>query len=228
MSFKDEFDMQQRTSSGGFFKFKRDGQYKFRIMCEPVKKVSRFGTNYGICYEGAPYCQQVNIDADYKAKIEEAKKAGKSAEDIKKIKPALLNIKWMVWAFVYDKEEKEKKFLETGQFEIFDMSNPVASALRELMDSDEYGFKEFPMPYDITITVKDAGKTTVEYFVTAARKNTEISEDVMTEYSKLTPMVQIKERLENKQKAKIEGTDVQDSGGVDYPEEEIDPNDIPF
>lgn len=221
-NFKDEFDATQKENAmnGDFFKFKRDGSYKFRIMCEPVKKVSRFG--YGICYEGAPFCQKAQLEADYKKKVEEATKEGK---DPKKVSQPNLSIKWMTWAYLYDKDEKAKKFLETGSFVIFNMSNPIATAIRELMESDEYSFKEFPMPYDITVNVKDAGKTTVEYQVLPARNNTEVSESILEEYAKLTPVQQIKEKLQNKQKNKDEGN-LSDGSPVDYPEEEA--GEIPF
>lgn len=223
MGFADEFDQHQKENAmnGDFFKFKKDGNYKFRIMCEPVKKVSRYGV--GICYEGAPYCQKQALEDDYKKKLEEAKEQGK---DSSKIKPTTLNIKWMVWAFLYDFDSKEKKFLDSGKFVIFDMSNPVATALREFMESDEYSFSGWPMPYDIMIKVKNAGLTSAEYTVIASRKNSELSAEMLEEYSKLSPIQQIKERLQAKQKAKFEG--VVDNSGIDYPEEEINPDDIPF
>lgn len=215
MGFADEFDKSQkeRATDGGFFKFKKDGDYKFRIMCEPIKKVSRWG--YGICYEGAPYCQKDALEADYKAAQEKAKAEGK---DPKKVNRPSLSIKWMVWAFDYGSEA----------FVIFDMPNPVATTMREFMDSEEYGFKEFPMPYDVTVKVKNAGQTSVEYTVLAARANTEIPAERMEEFAKLTPIAQIKERLQAKQKEKIDGGGSSANGGVDYPEEDINPDDIPF
>lgn len=214
MAFKDEFDQHKKEAGGGgeFFKFKKDGSYKFRIMTEPVKKASRYG--YGICYEGAPYCQKATIDKEWEEAKAKAKAAGK---DPSKVSRPSISIKWMVWAYDYGSEA----------FVIFDMPNPVANTLREFMDSDEYGYKEFPMPYDITVTVKNAGQTSAEYTVMAARQNTDMTQEQMEDFAKLTPIQQVKERLQAKQKEKIEGG----SATSDYPsagDEEIDPADIPF
>lgn len=192
MSFKDEFDQHQKdtATNGDFFKFKKDGDYKFRIMTEPLKKVSRYG--FGICYEGAPYCQKDALEADYKKAQEKAKAEGK---DVSKVTKPALSVKWMVWAFEY----------VSGKFVVLDMSNPVANALREMMDSDEYGFKDFPMPYDITIKVKNAGLKSAEYSVLAARKNTDIDPALLEDFAKLTPIEQLKEKLQTKQRERIDG-----------------------
>lgn len=224
MSFKDEFDQQKKESStsGDFFKFKKDGVYKFRIMCEPVKKVSRWG--FGICYEGAPYCQKDAMDKSFEDAKAKAKADGKPVKDVRY--PSL-SIKWMTWAFLYDKDEVAKKFLDSGNFVIFDMSDPIATAMRELMDSEEYGFKEFPMPYDVTITVKDAGKTTAEYTVLPARSNSELTQDQKEEFEKLTPIQTLKERLQAKQREKTEGGG-STGGSIEYPTDDIKPEDIPF
>jgi len=217
MGFRDEFDQHQKENAmnGEFFKFKKDGDYKFRIMCEPVKKVSRFP--HGICYEGAPYCTKQALEADYKVAQEKATAAGK---DPKKVAMPSLSIKWMVWAYSFD----------TESFVILDMANAIATALRTYMDSDEYGFKEFPMPYNITVTAKNAGtKEEVEYTVMAARQNTELDPNLLEDYAKLTPIQQIKERLQAKQKDRMEGTATTGPASpIDYPDEDINAEDIPF
>ena len=66
-------------SGGDFYKF-REGDNKLRIMSEPIIKVFRFG--YGICYEGAPYCQKETLDKE----LEEAKaKAKAEGKDVSKV-----------------------------------------------------------------------------------------------------------------------------------------------
>lgn len=216
MAFKDDFDQAQKemgSANGEFFKFKKDGDYKFRIMSEPIKKVSRFPQ--GICYEGAPYCQKAALEADYKTAQEKAKAEGK---DPSKVNMPNLSVKWMVWAYSY----------ETNAYVILDMANSIASELRVYMDSDEYGFKEFPMPYDIKISVKNAGTKEVEYKVIAARKNSDIAPELMEEYEKLTPIQQVKERLQAKQKERIEGTATSPAAPIEYPTDDINAEDIPF
>lgn len=215
MGFKDEFDQHKKESStsGEFFKFKKDGDYKFRLMSEPIKKVSRWG--YGICYEGAPYCQKATLDKEWEEAKAKAKAEGK---DPNKVNRPSLSVKWMTWALDYGSDG----------FVILDLNNKVAGSIREMADSDEYKFEGFPMPYDITIRVKNAGTKEAEYTILASRKNTEVPAEKMEEFDKLTPIQQIKERIQAKQKEKTEG------GGKDadleaaYPDEEINPDDIPF
>ena len=215
MGFGDEMDQHQKEmqTNGSFFKFKKDGDYKFRIMAEPVKKVSRFG--YGICYEGAPYCQKDALDKEWEEKKAKAVADGK---DPSKVARPNVTVKWMTWAYHY----------ATESFLIFEMANTVATAVLEFMRSDEYGFKEWPMPYDIMIKVKNAGIKEVEYTVLPARQNTPVSDALMEEYGKLTPIAQIKERLQAKQKEKVENGGQSKSGGIDYPEDDINAEDIPF
>lgn len=228
MGFREEFDEHQsQMNKGDFFKYKKDGNYKFRIISEPLKKVSRF--HYGICYEGAPYCSNDAIDADWEKAKAKAKAEG---GDVKKVKRPGLSIKWMTWAYSYDAKE----------FVILEMTNDVATKIRVFMDSDDYGFKTFPMPYDININVKNAGTIEAEYTVLAARNNTEISPDLVAEIEKLTPIDQVKERMQAKARDRYEsGVSADKEFSDDAPktgktmrdvqndvDEEIDPNDIPF
>lgn len=217
MSFEEEFDQAQKdmgSQQGSFFKFKKDGTYKFRIMSEPVKKVSRWG--HGICYEGAPYCQKDVLDKEYEEAKAKAKAEGKDPNDVRY--PSL-SIRWMTWAYLYN----------DSSFVIFDMPNPIASEIRAFQSSDEYKFTEWPMPFDVSITVKNAGKTTVEYSVLAARQNTEIPADIMEEFAKQTPIQQIKEKLQAKQKDKTEGrVTAGQADPIEYPQDDINAEDIPF
>ena len=78
------------------------------------------------------------------------------------------------------------------------------------MDSEEYGFEGFPMPYDIIITAdSNVGTTKVKYTLDAVRKETELTEDETASFEKETPIAQILDRLYNKAREKVEG-------GADY------------
>lgn len=235
MAFKDEFDKtQEEMGSSDFFKFQKDGDYRFRIMGEPVKKVSRFGTGYGICYAGAVYCQKASIDADY----EKAKAAAiAEGKDPEKVKRSNLSFKWLMWAINRT----------TGKLVILELTNTVVKKLRNYMDSDEYGFKAWPMPYDITVSVVNAGTKEAEYDMVAARKDSPITPEETEAFEKLTPIDQIVERMKAK-KREVDGVpapteeegatpEIQagetpvasgEEGGVAYPTEDINPEDIPF
>lgn len=52
----------------------------------------------------------------------------------------------------------------------------IARTLGTMQEEPEYAFKDFPMPYDITINAKGAGTKEVEYQVVAARQNTSLTE----------------------------------------------------
>ena len=215
--FQDEFDKTQEEMGGSdYFKFK-EGENKIRVLTQPVKKLSRWG--HGICYEGAAYCTPEALDASYAEALEEAKKAGK---DISKVARPQLSLKWAVWAI--DRA--------TGKIVIAELTNTMARTIREWMDGDDYGFKQFPMPYDMTVSAKGAGKTTVKYTVTAARKNTDLTEEELTELSKQTPIDQIIEKMMAKKRdadgveAPAGEEEIQAGDGTE--DDEINPEDVAF
>ena len=204
---------------GGWFKFK-EGDNKMRIMSEPIIKVSRFG--YGICYEGAPYCQKATLDKELAEAKEKAKAEGKKDWDKTTIK--MPSKKWCAWAILRGKEGVE------DSFGIVELPYGVSKTLRELMDSDEAGFKGFPMPYDINIKAKGAGSMGVEYTVIASRTSSDVTDAELEEFNKQTPVSQILDRSKDKQRQKIEGGagSTANSAPMEYPQEDINPDDIPF
>lgn len=132
------------------------------------------------------------------------------------------NIKWLGW--VIDYKDLEVKLAK--------LPHKVAQQLQALQNNPEYAFAEAPMPYDITINAKDAGKTTVAYLVSAARQNTPVAEEFMKKLERQSSVDDIKEKMKAK-KAKELGLVPADAieKEIDYPtgeEEGINPNDIPF
>jgi hypothetical protein len=225
MAFKDEFDNTERSSSNNdFFKFEKDGDYKFRIMSEPAKKISRFG--FGIAYQGAKWATKEAIDADWEAAKEKARAEGKDPE---KVRRNGLRIQWEMWAINR----------ATGKLVLLDLTDKTTQKLRAFMDSDEYKFSEFPMPYDITISVTDAGTIDAEYSMLPARKETEITPEEKEEFEKLTPVSQIIDRMKAKAREK-DGVPAPTEDGEKQEEEiaagdpgakpdnEINPEEIPF
>jgi len=231
MSFADEYQRhQQETQQGGdFYKFKK-GDNKFRILTEPVKKVSRWG--HGICYPGAVYCDPKALEEEYKKKmaeyaieVDEAKKAGlpKPKEPTR----PRVSAKWSVWAI--DRA--------TGNNVILEMPDQIAEKLINFMTSDEYRFEIFPMPYDVNITADGkVGTKDVKYDMLPARANTPVTEEELDKLATLTPIADIIARMQAKKKredgvAAGEAADPAAAAadeGIQYPDEDINPADIPF
>lgn len=123
-----------------------------------------------------------------------------------------LNKKWMVWII----DRATKKMV------LADLPYTVAKEIRGYMDSEDYKFEEFPMPFDITVTAKHAGTIDVEYSVLPAKKEAELTEQEQEELRKKTPIIQILDRMKAKAREKVEG-----KKEIEYPEGP-DPKDIPF
>ncbi len=214
MSFGDSVDEARKDmgSDSDFYKL-QEGDNKLHILTEPQIEVSRFG--FGICYEGAPYCQKETLDKDYEDAQAKAKAEGK---DPSKVARPRLGKKWWCWAI-------DRK---TNKFVILRLPYKVSKTLLEMMTSDEAGFKGWPMPYGINIKAKHAGTMDAEYEVIGSRQNTDITDEETEELAKQTPIETILDRMKAKQKAKTEGTAVAPGTPTDYPQEDINPDDIPF
>lgn len=227
MSFEDSVNeaSKEMGSTSDFYKFK-EGDNKMRIMTEPMIQVSRYG--HGICYEGAPYCSAESLRKEHEAAIAEAKKAGKSAEDIKKIRPANLTKKWMCWAISRAGASTKDEFGD--ELVLVTLPYGVSKTLMEMKKSEEAGFEGWPMPFDINIKAKNAGKKEVEYAVLASRKETPVKEEELAMLEKKTPVDQILDRMKQKAREKVEGKPAgsEEHTGVEYPQDDINPDDIPF
>lgn len=215
-SFEDEVTAAGNEMGGGsdFYKFK-EGDNKIHILTEPKIQASRYG--YGICYEGAPYCNPANLEKEYQAALEKARAAG---EDLKKVKHPAVSKKWMCWAIQRS----------TAELVLVTLPYGVSKTLMEMKADEESGWTAWPMPFGINIKAKGAGKKEVEYTVVASRQNTVITEEELADLAKKTPVDQILDRQKAKQKDKTEGTNTAgvDMGPIEYPEEDINPDDIPF
>jgi hypothetical protein len=64
-----------------------------------------------------------------------------------------------------------------GEVKPYFMPPNVYDQIENLQTSPDYSFDEVPMPYDITLNVKNAGKLEVVYTVIPARTNTPIMPD---------------------------------------------------
>jgi hypothetical protein len=75
--------------------------------------------------------------------------------------------KWL--GFVLDRAD--------GQVKPYFMPNNVYEQIEALQLNPEFAFDEVPMPYDLNLNVKNAGKLDVVYIVQGARTNTPLTAD---------------------------------------------------
>jgi hypothetical protein len=62
-----------------------------------------------------------------------------------------------------------------GRIKPFFMAHTIYKQIEALQQDSDYAFDEVPMPYDITIKAKNAGKKEVEYAVIADRQNNPVT-----------------------------------------------------
>lgn len=85
-----------------------------------------------------------------------------------------------------------------GKIVLYKLPGSVGKEVATLMQSDEYKFEEFPMPYDITVKKTGEGKET-RYSVLPARMNSDLSIDIMEELGSLNDCAKILEAMKKKQ-----------------------------
>lgn len=193
-------------SGGDWFKF-QEGDNTFRILSEPVMIFEKF--KVGLCY----------TDCGYQG----------SAKLLTRI---------------VDRAD--------GKIKLAKIPYSKGEELLGLENDADYGFTGFPMPYDVTIKAEGAGTKEVKYSAPLPRPAKPLSTEIVDELPKLKSIEEIVEKMKAKQKEKhiadgtwqknqeakaatakeVSGARVTGGGkqdiGYDYPEEEINPKDIPF
>lgn len=140
--------------------------------------------------------------------------------------------RWLCYVYNHEKEA----------IELAELPHTIAKQMLEYKDNDDYKFDSCPMPYDVTINKKGENLET-EYNVIPARKNSDIPKETLDELKTLKPCGEIKKawqekELENlskdeewlngyKKRVKARKSKTEDET-IEYPEEDISPEDIPF
>jgi len=89
-----------------------------------------------------------------------------------------------------------------GKIKLWFMPSIISMSIGEMMGSDDWGFEEFPMPYDVTINAKDAGKKEVEYTPMPSPKREKVDEDIILQLEGLPKLTYIREKLQENQSEK--------------------------
>lgn len=95
--------------------------------------------------------------------------------------------KWAMW--VIDYEDQKVKIAR--------LSYTIVRAIQGLQENPEYAFTSLPMPYDIIINAVNAGTKEVKYTITPARKNSDISEEILTDFASKKPINQYVQDLKD-------------------------------
>jgi hypothetical protein len=129
-----------------------------------------------------------------------------------------LSYKWLTW--IIDRADGEQK--------LYSMPFSITKDLTALKTNDEYAFEDFPMPYDITLNVKNAGTKEVEYSVVPSRKETPLLRAEIDMYATQTPVPDVIAAM--KEKARKQHGGASEEVAEDEPKnvDEIEPGEIPF
>jgi len=115
-----------------------------------------------------------------------------------------------IWAYISEVNGKE-----VNDLKIVQMGISIIGQIAKLKQDEEYSFEDMPMPFDITIN--NTGEGANRYSITPARKNTEVSAEVLADLEEATPLAEIIEKIQAK------GNETP----VEYPESDDDKK-VPF
>lgn len=194
-------------SDTNFLRFEKSGEYKMRIMTPGFPLGSYFfgkGMKPRIAYSDMP-------------------NKPKDPETGENMKPA---VKFVCYAI--DRDD--------GKLKIAELPWTVVKAISAYQEDDEHAFDDFPMPYDIKVTFDKEAAPADKYKIMASRHNTEITEEEQAAFdeqmAKMTPEQYVekrkdKQRQEDAATASYEQLGNEQKNANDYPEEQINPEDIP-
>lgn len=198
---------------GGWFKF-AEGNNRMRLVSDGAVMSEHFQKGYdhnGICYGKDKGCWGC------KGGVKTSFRKLYRIIDRKKIHNA------------------EGEEIEAG-IKLIKLGSKIIKQLDALAENEDYSFDSFPMPYDITINAVGAGTMEVEYSVVPSPKMIPLTETEVADLAKEhSPADIVKTMKENQMKK--DGTFVAPSGetaqassgpGIEYPKEDINPDDIPF
>jgi hypothetical protein len=125
------------------------------------------------------------------------------------------NFKWL--CYVLDRRD--------GGVKTFFMAHKIYKQIESLQLNPEYAFADVPMPYDLTISVKNAGKKEAEYTLIPARKETPLSEDEIDAFAAAKPIADVQKAIKEKNaKAESDKPPVEN----EPPVSELDEEHVPF
>lgn len=194
-----------QQGGGDWYKFV-EGDNIFKVLAEPMMIFEKF--KVGICY----------TDCGYEG-----------------------NAKFLT--FVLDRKDNKIKLAK--------LPYGIGTMIAEYEKDEDYSFEGFPMPYNIKVKAVGAGTKEVKYTVTPSPRREELSADVAEQMRKKASIADIVAKMKEKKKqehiedgswqreqdrkaklaeelASVKGGTPTAEAGVDYPEAEVNVDDIPF
>lgn len=101
----------------------------------------------------------------------------------------------------------------------------VVKDIRALQNNPDWEFA-LPFPHVLTLNAKGAKTKEVVYSLTPSPKKVEIPKEILEELSKKMSPDELVERIKTGKKDAVE--DTREAPTPDYPQEDINPEDIPF
>ncbi len=204
-----KFSTGMPESGGGWFRI-AEGNNRIRIVSDGTVFAEHFkqGGGGGVCYgksKGCPNCKEGDSPTFKKLYRIINRKKTKDIDGIE---------------------------IEVGM-QLAKFGNVIIKQLDALADNEDYSFDTFPMPYDVTINAVGAGDKSVKYSIVPSPKRTELTDDEAAALSKEHGVSEIVASMKNKRmkadgNAPAETEETQRETKVDYPNDDIDPADIPF
>jgi hypothetical protein len=99
------------------------------------------------------------------------------------------NVKFVTWLWDFSESALKLAFLPIT----------IVRAIAALQAKPDYAFTEVPMPYDLLIDAKNAGKKEVEYTVTAARTNSDVPAEALTALAEEKSVEEVVKLIQQKQ-----------------------------
>lgn len=160
---------EEHGMNSGLFQFEKSGAYKLRLLTKPVALATHFfgrGQTSAICFgadKGCPF---------------HGERAPKD-EDGNEKRPSVKFVTYLINR-------------ATGKIQLGELPWSVISAIADFEEDEDYAFKEYPMPYDIKVTVDKENKDPKQIYKTlASPKQEALTGDEMVELKsalgKMTP-----------------------------------------
>jgi hypothetical protein len=215
-----------------FFHFSKSGDYKLRVLTQPVPMGTHFfgkGVKGSVCYGGPKGCPFHGIIP--------------TSETGEYYKNPTVKFN----AYVLDRTD--------GKVKLGELPWSVVSVLSDLEKHEDWTFDGYPMPYDITVKYDKENKDPKQIYKTIASPKrepitTEVENELIEKTTKQTVEAYVESRKTKqmqehkdkgiwlsedvraeRQREFLEKAQVEPTGEVptiEYPEETINPEDIPF
>lgn len=116
-----------------------------------------------------------------------------------------------------------------NRVKLYFMPKTIAESLGALQENPDYTFDDMPMPYDVTLTAKNAGTKEVEYQIVAARQNSPVPTEATIQLAEKGSIEDVVAKLKEKEsQSTSEVVQTQPSAPQEATEGDVELSDIPF